>query len=223
MRAVMMPLLVAGLTAAACSRPNTALVESIGKPDPALNRPVAGTGAQPGWREVTIPAGTTVPILLDTSVGSDTSHADSPVEAHLARAILVNDLAVVPEGARVSGIVTEATRSGQVNELAHVAIRFDTIAPLGVGERYSILTAAVRRTAAATKQQDAQEIGAKAAGGALIGALPGGKTGALLGTTAGGGAGTAGVLSTSGEEIHLPRGAALTLRLLQPVTVRIGG
>ena len=67
-------------------------------------------------------------------------------------------------------------------------------------------TAAVGAHGAATKQKDALEIGAPAAGGAIIGALIGGKKGALIGTAVGGGAGTAVVLSTRGKEVHLPRG-----------------
>ena len=62
------------------------------------------------------------------------------------------------------------------------------------------------RTAAATKKKDAVEIGAPAAGGAIIGALVGGKKGALIGTAIGGGAGTAVVLSTRGKEVRLPKG-----------------
>src|SRR5437016_4190724 len=78
-------------------------------------------------------------------------------------------------------------------------------------------------TAAApgTKKKDALEIGGGAAGGALIGALVGGKKGAAIGTAAGGGAGTAVVLSTRGKEVNLPKGAALTLRLMEPITVRV--
>src|SRR5947207_1029502 len=76
-------------------------------------------------------------------------------------------------------------------------------------------------TAQATKKKDALEIGGGAAGGALIGGLIGGKKGALIGTAAGGGAGTAVVLSTRGKEIHLPRGSAMTLKLLKPLTVRV--
>jgi hypothetical protein len=223
MRTVMMSLVVCALAAGACSRANTGLSESIGKRDPSSKASAAAVPVQPAWREVTIPAGTSLPIVLDTSVGSDTSNVEQPVEAHLARAVLVDDRAVLPEGSRLSGVVTDATRSAKVKGRAHVSIRFDTIAPLGVGEHYSIWTAAVGRTAAATKQKDALEIGAPAAGGALIGALLGGKKGALIGTAVGGGAGTAVVLSTSGEEIHMRKGSTLTVRLLQPVTVRIGG
>jgi hypothetical protein len=95
--------------------------------------------------------------------------------------------------------------------------------PEGVDQRYRIQTAAVGRTAPSTKKKDALEIAAPAAGGALVGALVGGTKGALIGTAVGGGAGTAVVLSTRGKEIHLGRGAALTLRLTEPVTIRVKG
>jgi hypothetical protein len=81
----------------------------------------------------------------------------------------------------------------------------------------------VGRTAPGTKKKDALEIGAPAAGGALIGALVGGKKGALIGGAVGAGGGTAVVLSTRGKEVSLPRGAALSLRLTEPVTVRVRG
>src|SRR4051812_44532953 len=42
----------------------------------------AGTaGIRAEWREVTIPAGTRLPVILETAVGSDTSHAEEPVSA----------------------------------------------------------------------------------------------------------------------------------------------
>src|SRR5204862_7464657 len=100
-------------------------------------------------------------------------------------------------------------------------IRLDTLVPEGQDDRCRIDTSAVGRTAPSTKKKDALEIGGGAAGGALIGALIGGGKGAAIGSAAGGGAGTAVVLSTRGKEIHLPRGAAMTLRLVKPVTVRV--
>src|SRR5204862_8119027 len=104
---------------------------------------------------------------------------------------------------------------------AHVAMRFESLTPANTDERYQIRTGAVGRTAPATKKKDALEIGAPAAGGALVGALIGGKKGAAIGGAAGGGAGTAVVLSTRGKEVRLPRGSALTLRLSEPVTVKV--
>jgi hypothetical protein len=176
-----------------------------------------------GTREITLPAGTHLRVVLDTTVGSDTSRVEDPVRAHLAHAVVVRGVTVLPAGSAVSGVVTDATRSGKVKGLAHVGMRFDAITPRGEGERYQMRTASVGRTAQATKKKDALEIGAPAAGGAIIGALVGGKKGAAIGGVAGGGAGTAVVLSTRGKEIHVRQGAPLTLRLAAPLTVRISG
>jgi hypothetical protein len=174
-------------------------------------------------REVTIPAGTTLPIVLDTAVASDTSRAEQAVVAHLSRPIALHGETVLPAGSRVSGVVTDAKASGRVKGRAHVAIRFDSLSPSGSSERYEIRTASIGRTAEATKKKDALEIGAPAAGGAIIGAIVGGKKGALVGGAVGGGAGTGVVLSTKGKEVRLPKGAALSLKLAAPVTVRVKG
>jgi hypothetical protein len=186
-------------------------------------RDAAQTVRRVEWREVTIPAGTRLPVILETPVGSDISHAEQPVRAHLARTISVRGQKALAEGSRLSGVVINATRSARVKGLAHVAMRFDTLVPTGEEERYKIQTAAVVRTAPPTKKKDALEIGAPAAGGAIIGGLLGGKKGALVGTAVGGGGGAAVVLSTRGKEIHLPKGAALTLQLSQPLRVKVRG
>lgn len=218
-------LVAAGVATGACNReaadngaaPRAKPVATAGSGEAASARPEPAEG----WHEVTIPAGTLLPIVLDTSVGSSTSRVEEPVHAHVSKGVVVNGQTVLQEGSRISGVVTDATRSARVKGRAHVAVRFDTLAPRGVDERYSIRTAPVGRTAPGTKKKDALEIGGGAAGGALIGALVGGKKGAAIGTAAGGGAGTAVVLSTRGKEVGLPRGAALMLRLSEPVTVRV--
>jgi hypothetical protein len=183
----------------------------------AANAPASGSVA----REATLPAGTRLQVVLDTAVGSDTSRTEEAVQGHLSHPVVVRGETVLAEGTRVGGIVTSAVRSGKVKGRAHVAVRFDTITPRGDDERYRIRTAAVQRTAAGTKKKDAVKVGGGAAGGAIIGAIVGGKKGAAIGTAVGGGAGTAAVLSTRGDEVHLPRGSALTLRLSEPVTIRL--
>jgi len=216
-------ILAAGLAAFACGRADaTASANEL-----AASAPVGTVGSETAGatrgavHEVTIPAGTRLPIVMDTSVGSDTSRVEQPVRAHVSRAVIVNGQTVIPEGSQISGVVTDATRSGRVKGRAHVAVRFDTLVPHGEDERYRIATAAVGRTAPATKKKDALEIGAPAAGGAIVGGLLGGKKGALIGGAAGGGAGTAVVLSTRGKEVHLGRGAPLMLRLTEPITIKM--
>jgi hypothetical protein len=187
---------------------------------------VNGTAAvsiadRPGIREITLPAGLRLPVVLDTSVASNTSRVEQAVSGHTTRDVLVNGVVVVPAGSQVLGAVTDARRSGRVKGRAHVAIRFSTLVPRNSAERYRITTSPFGRTAPATKKDDAVKIGAPAAGGAIIGAIAGGKKGALIGTGVGAGAGTAVVLTTRGKETGFARGTALAVRLLAPVTVKV--
>jgi len=205
----------AAATAGASAAANDASARSV---TPAAASVAAASTAV---REATLPAGTRLQIVLDTGVGSDSSRVEEAVQGHLASPVVVHGDTVLAQGTRVGGVVTSAERSGKVKGRAHIAVRFDTITPRGDDERYRIRTAAVQRTAAATKKKDAVKIGGGAAGGAIIGAIVGGKKGAAIGTAVGGGAGTAAVLSTRGDEVHLPKGSALTLRLSEPVTIRI--
>lgn len=219
---------LATLSLSACSRDPAAAASALSA-DPAVatagTKEAAARDAAPSpaaTRAVTLPAGTRLPIVLDEAVGSDISRVEQPVQAHLSRAILVGGHPVLAQGSRVNGVVTDATRSAKVKGRAHIGMRFHTLIPRGHDERYAIRTAAIGRVAPGTKKKDALEIGLPAAGGAAIGALIGGKKGALVGTAAGGGAGAAVVLATRGKEVRLPKGAPLTLRLSEPLTIRVG-
>ena len=233
MRQLTIWMLAVGVALSACDRAGAAsnanMPSATAAAAPAAETPspavaTAGrTAPVAAVHEVTLPAGTRLTVVLDTGVGSDTSRVEQAVHAHITRPVVVHGETVLDSGTRVSGVVTDARRSGKVKGLAHVGMRFDTLVPRGDDERYRIRTAAVGRTAQSTKKKDALEIGAPAAGGAIIGAIVGGKKGAAIGTAAGGGAGTAVVLSTRGKEMHVPKGSMLTLRLSEPVTIRIKG
>ena len=238
MRRLVIVIFIAGSAVAACNRapdpattamgaetaqPGTSGVGTTGAGEPARDKTPLENAVSKTVREVTIPAGTELPIVLDTSVGSKTSRVEEPVRAHLSRSISVDGREVLADGSTITGVVTDATPAAKVKGRAHLAVRFDSITPRGGDERYRIATAAIGRTAPATKKNDAVKIGAPAAGGAIIGAIIGGGKGAAIGAAAGGGAGTAVVLSTSGKETSLPVGSALQLRLTSPLTIRIRG
>ena len=179
----------------------------------------------PAFHEVIVPAGTILPLQLEDAIGSDTSKVEQPVHARVSRAVLVDERTAIPAGSTVQGVVTETRQSGRMKGRAEIGLRFDTLMLAGTTEHYAIRTTAVARAAQSTKKKDAMEIGGGAAGGALIGAIIGGKKGALIGTAVGGGTGGAVVLSTRGKEVRLPRGTELSVKLLEPITVRlpIGG
>lgn len=176
---------------------------------------------RPEYREVTVPAGTVLPLELTSTVASDASNVEDPVRATLRRSIRVEGLDALPAGSAVSGNVVAAERAGRVKGRAHVAFRFTRLDPPGDGERLSIRTSTVTRQAPATKKRDAAKIGGGAVGGAIVGGILGGKDGAAKGAAVGGAAGTGVVLATRGKEVRLGPGADIAVRLTAPLTVRV--
>jgi hypothetical protein len=172
-------------------------------------------------REVTIPAGTVLRLRVTRGFGSDFSRVEDPVSATLARAVVMGDRIVLPAGSRASGYVSDVKRSGKVKGRGRVAVRFTSIEPASERETYRMRTNSWVAVAPATKKKDAMTIGIPAAGGAVVGALVGGKKGAGIGAAAGGGAGTAVVLTTRGRDVRIGRGAILTVRLREPLTITI--
>jgi hypothetical protein len=175
----------------------------------------------PEYREVTLPAGTVLPLELQTAVGSDSSKVEDPVRATLRRPITVEGVKALPAGSVVLGHVTAADRAGRVKGRARIAFRFTRIDPAGDAERLTVSTTTVSRMAEATKKQDAAKIGGGAVGGAIIGGILGGGDGAAKGAAVGGAAGTGVVLATRGKDVRLGPGADISVKLTAPVTVRV--
>jgi hypothetical protein len=195
---------------------------------PADGAAATGTAAEPAvpeeppaptYREVTLPAGTTLRLELASAVASDTSQVEDAVRATLRQAVVVDGQTVLPVGTELSGVVTEVARSGRVQGRARVAYRFNSLRY--DDERYPIQTAAIAHQAAATKGEDAKKIGIGAGVGAAEGALLGGGSGAAKGAAIGGAAGTGAVLATRGEEVRRGPGADVNARLTSPLTIRV--
>ncbi len=168
-------------------------------------------------REITIPAGTRLRIRLDSRVSSVGSRVEDRVDGTLTAPLRIRGVEALPTGTHVRGVVTSVHRAGKVKGRASFSVSFRT---LQVGAESYPMAARLSRLAPATKQADAAKIGVPAAGGAVIGALVGGKKGAAAGAAVGGGAGTAAVLSTRGKEVGLARGAVVSVTLQKPVVVR---
>ena len=173
----------------------------------------------PVYKEVTIPAGTTLRLDLRSSVASDTSKVEDTVRAALRQPVVVDGQTVLSVGTELVGSVIDVARSGRVKGRARVAYRFSSLRH--DAERYDIQTATIAHEAEGTKKEDAKKIAIGAGAGAAIGALLGGGSGAAKGAAIGGGAGTGAVLATRGDEVRRGTGADVTTRLTAPLTVRV--
>lgn len=177
-------------------------------------------GGGPEYREVTIPAGTVLPVDLETAVGSDISRVEEPVSGRLRRAITIGGAEVLPAGTVVTGHVTSARRPGKVKGRGLIAMRFTQLDTPGAGKT-RISTATITRMAPATKEKDALKIIAPATAGAVIGRIAGGKGAAAKGAIIGGGAGAGYVLATRGKDVQIGKGADLAVKLTAPLTLRV--
>lgn len=172
------------------------------------------------FTEYTLPAGTELVVRLDTEVHSATSRPEDRVDATVTTPVMVRDMALVPTGSTLRGLVTSVEAAGKVKGRASLALRFHTLTIEGHDQPYD-LAVAMSQVAPATKADDATKIGVPAVVGGVIGGILGGKKGAITGIVIGGGAGTAVVLSTAGEELRLAPGSVLTMRLEAPVDIRV--
>jgi hypothetical protein len=182
-------------------------------------RAKSAAAAVPEYREFTLRAGTTLPLVLRSAVASDESQVEDSVRATLRKAIVIDGHQVLPAGTELSGVVTDAQRAGRVKGRARVAFQFSSLRY--DGERHRIATDAIEQLGEASKGEDAKKIGIGAGVGAAIGALAGGGSGAAKGAAIGAGAGTGVVLATRGKDVRLEPGTEVETRLTAPLAIRV--
>jgi hypothetical protein len=176
--------------------------------------------ARPQFREVTIPAGTTLPLELTTAISSATATVEMPVTARVRQAVVVDGQTAIPAGATLNGEVFEVERAGRVRGRSHVAVRFTEVQLPG-GARENLRTNPINFQGEATKGEDATKVGVGAGVGAAIGGILGGGSGAAKGAAIGGAAGAGTVLATRGREVEVASGTNVDATLASPVEVQI--
>jgi len=168
-------------------------------------------------RSISIPAGTTLNVVLSTSLSSGTNNAGDTFSGNLGEAVMVGGETVLPKGTSVEGKVVDAEGSGRVKGLAHMSV---TLTGATVdGKNIALNTSTYAAEAESTKGRDAAVIGGGAGIGAAIGAIAGGAKGAAVGAAVGGGAGTGTVLATKGKEVEFPAESSLSFTLDKAVTL----
>lgn len=188
-------------------------------PEPAelaAARPV-GQGAERGAAApVAVPAGTRFRVELESGLASNGSVAGDRFRARVIGPVLERGLVVIPAGSEVAGDVTQAVSTGRLGGRARLGLRFtELILPSGVTVPIHASFAEEGRSKA---RRSAATIGGAAAGGALLGQLLNHHTkGTVIGALAGGAVGTAIAANAPGQEVVIPRGAVIRLRLSEPV------
>jgi hypothetical protein len=132
----------------------------------------------------------------------------------------VDGRAAIPAGARVIGSVTLVEQGGKLRERARLGVRFHTLV-LGDGTELPIRSESILREGDSPAGESGRKIGGAAVGGAILGAILGGKKGAIVGGATGAAGGTAVVMAGDRNPATLPAGSVVTVRLSAPLAVTV--
>ena len=166
-----------------------------------------------------LPAGTPLDVRLMEAVSSGTDSLGDTFEAQLERDLAVDGKILAKRGSTVIGKISDVAGSGRVKGRARMSV---TLTEIKAGsESYPIQTTEVSFEAKSSTTKDAVKVGGAAGLGAIIGAIAGGAKGAAIGAVIGGGAGTAGVIATKGEEVELTPEQRLSFTLDRQVQMKI--
>ncbi|HSG38716.1 MAG TPA: hypothetical protein VLE27_03670 [Thermoanaerobaculia bacterium] len=171
----------------------------------------------------TIPTGTTMDVEFAETVASNTHSEGDTFRVRVTSDIREEGHLVIPAGSEILGQVTEAVPvQKKIGGRARLALAFtDLVLPSGT--RVPIEASFVQQGRNETGR-DAATIGGAAAGGAILGRVlnkgdrsKGGVIGAVIGAAAG-----AVIASrTPGQEVVFNEGTVVSLRLNDPVEVRV--
>jgi hypothetical protein len=164
-----------------------------------------------------VPAGTSLPVILATSISSYKNKAGEDFSGNLAAPILVDGEEAAPKGAKVTGTIVDAKKQGKFKGEALLTIRVTSITVRG--KQYPIATHTWSDTQKGKGKRTAAITGGGAAVGALIGGLAGGGKGAGIGAAIGGGGGLAASGGTGGENVNLPAESKINFKLSKSMTI----
>jgi hypothetical protein len=165
---------------------------------------------------VELPAGTTFVVALETPLGTGGSRSGDSFLAHLDEPILHGGEVVVPEGATVQGTVSEVARGEETSMvLAFTDIETpDGMKPLDVQP--------IQLIAEPAGSANAVRIPGAGAAGDVIGAeTDGGRDAAVEDATSV--TAEMNAVLVEGDEVELPRGQRIALRLDAPARIPVRG
>ena len=175
-------------------------------------------GAGPERREATIPTGTTLVAALERSVSTEHNRVGDAVVLQTVQSVRLPDGGEIPPGATIHGEVTRAQGGGRIAGAPELTLRFTALAIDGA--IYALAADPFRVRGRSDAGESAATIGGGAVAGGIVGGLVGGGKDVLKGAVAGAAIGTGVAVATKGDQIVLPGGVKLRIRLAAPVTVR---
>jgi len=161
--------------------------------------------------ELRVPVNTVLAVRLEVPLSSRTAQVEDRFQAALDQPVRIEGHVALPAGTQVRGLVRSAERAERPSKAGRLELEFDAL--YLEGRRYDLR---VQVDALQERGKQAEKAGIGAVIGGVLGGVLGGKTGAIVGVLLGG---TGAVVGTKGEDVELPAGTVLTVRLIEPLVV----
>ncbi|HEV2487959.1 MAG TPA: BON domain-containing protein [Terracidiphilus sp.] len=174
---------------------------------------------RPVVQQLTLDAGTVVPVTLTEALDSKTAQPNDVFHASLSSDLISQGVVVIPRGTPVLGRVVDVKEAAHFKGNALLTIELTQLTARG--RKITLVTDTYSKTGSGRGKNTIEKSGGGAALGALIGALAGGGKGAAIGAVAGGGAGAGVNAVTRGEQAQIPSETQVEFRLQSPITVSV--
>ncbi len=187
---------------------------------PAATKPAAPAPPAP----LMLATGTHVPLAVGDTITTRSAKAGDAFTATVSQDVKdATGRVVIPAGATVSGTITAADPAPNPNSAGKLELAVTSVSVRGTS--YPIDASVVAMDTVMKGRGVTKADAAKVAGGAVAGAIVGkiiGKNskGAVIGGAAGAAAGAAAARASRDIDIVVPKGAAISIKLNKPLTVK---
>lgn len=173
---------------------------------------------QPTYRDVTVPAGTAIPVRITQTLDSESTQTGQSFSGVVTHEVVADGFVVIPAGSAVSGTVIDAKDASHFKGHSILSIALTSISrhrsPVSITTEPYVVEGKNRG------KNSAEKIGGGAAVGAILGGIFGGGKGAAIGAAAGGGGGAAVQGLTRGQQVSIPSETVIRFRTASGFTVR---
>lgn len=162
-------------------------------------------------RELRLDEGTSIEVRLTHGLSSRTARREDRVDASVAEPVRAGGVLALPAGTEVVGVVYSVEAAERPSKAGRIEIQFNSVYLDDTRIAMRGRVAEIRESG-----EQAKKAGIGAAVGGILGGILGGKQGAIAGILIGGGGS---VVATKGEDVELPAGTVLAVRLERPLTI----
>jgi hypothetical protein len=173
----------------------------------------------PVVHNITLPAGTSVPVRITQTLDSASTQTGDKFTGAIASDIIVDGLVVLPQGTPVTGHVDEAKDAAHYKGSSSLTISLNSISRRG--ERIEVATEPYTKQGEGRGKNTAEKVGGGAAVGAILGGIFGGGKGAAIGAAAGGGVGAGANTVTRGQQVQIQSESVVRFKLSDAIIVRV--